>query len=64
MTDPSIDQLLEIIEDRYSLIVATSKRARQILANEQYEEQESFMKPVTIAAKEIFEGKVKCVNCK
>ncbi|MCK5762866.1 MAG: DNA-directed RNA polymerase subunit omega [Clostridiales bacterium] len=64
MVNPSIDQLLEIIEDRYSLIAATSKRARQILESEQYEEQESITKPVSIAAKEIFEGKVKCINCK
>ena len=64
MVDPSIDRLLEIIEDRYSLVAATSKRARQILESELYEKQENITKPVSVAAKEILDGKVKCLNCK
>ena len=64
MVDPSIDQLLEVIEDIYSLIATTSIRARQILESELYANSDSSEKPITIAAKEIIDGKVKCLNCK
>ncbi|MBN2260996.1 MAG: DNA-directed RNA polymerase subunit omega [Clostridiales bacterium] len=61
MVNPSIDQLLDIIDDRYSLVIATSKRARQLVENEQLKEINTLNKPVSIAAKEIYTGKVKCV---
>ena len=31
MINPSIIELLEKVEDRYSLVIVTSKRARQII---------------------------------
>ena len=62
MENPSIDQLLEIMGDRYSLVAATSIRARQIVEGEQYDNQVSFLKPVSTASKEIFEGKVKYIK--
>ncbi|OPL08020.1 MAG: hypothetical protein AVO33_02795 [delta proteobacterium ML8_F1] len=58
MIRPSIDELLEKIDDRYSLVIAASKRARQIMESEQYEEAVYVDKPVTQAAKEIMDGKV------
>lgn len=60
MLNPSIDDLLEVIDDRYSLVIAASKRARQIIESEVYESMETSSKPVSIAAKEIIEGRVKC----
>ncbi|NEU03281.1 MULTISPECIES: DNA-directed RNA polymerase subunit omega [Clostridium] len=53
MINPSIVDLLNKVENRYSLVVATSKRARQIIdGSEPLIETES-TKPVTIAIKEI-----------
>ncbi len=62
MLNPSIDDLLEVIEDRYSLVIAASKRARQIIESEAYASMETDKKPVSIAAKEIIEGRVKCIE--
>ena len=62
MENPSIDQLLEIMGDRYSLVAAISIRARQIVEGEQYDNQVNFLKPVSTASKEIFEGKVKYIK--
>ncbi len=58
MIRPSIDELLEKVDDRYSLVIATSKRARQIMESEQFGEEIVTDKPVTKAAKEILDGKV------
>ncbi|GAA0114387.1 DNA-directed RNA polymerase subunit omega [Clostridium senegalense] len=53
MINPSIVDLLNKVENRYSLVVAASKRARQIIdGSEPLIETES-TKPVTIAIKEI-----------
>lgn len=62
MLNPSIDDLLEVIEDRYSLVIAASKRARQIIESEAYESMKTDKKPVSIAAEEIIEGRVKCIE--
>ena len=59
MINPSIDDLLEIIDDRYSLVIAASKRARQIVESESFGDVRHNEKPVTAAVKEIMDGKVK-----
>lgn len=69
MVKPSVTELLTKTTNRYELVIATSKRARQIVnkRNEEkkYEKEASSkdkkMKesPVTAAAKEIADGKVK-----
>ena len=61
MIKPSIDELLDVMEDRYSLVIAASKRARQIIESETVVEKYTEDKPVTIAVKEIMEGKVRRV---
>ena len=62
MIKPSIDELLEVMEDRYTLVIAASKRARQIVESETAAERYSEDKPVTAAIKEIMEGKVKRID--
>ena len=62
MLNPSIDDLLEVIEDRYSLVIVASKRARQMIVSETYESMETDKKPVLIAANEIIEGRLKCIE--
>ena len=56
---PTVKELLEHTENRYSLVIATSKRARQIAKGEEKKTEVNEKSPVTIAANEIAEGKIK-----
>lgn len=58
MLYPPINELLEIIDSRYTLVIATAKRARQLIDDEQPKVKTDSKKPVTIATKEIYEGHV------
>lgn len=57
MIKPSIDELLQIIDNKYSLVIAVSKRARDIVDSEK--EMIITQKPVGRAIKEVYEGIVK-----
>ena len=61
MINPSITELLEKVDNRYSLVIATAKRARQIEAGAQILTSKDDKVPVTIAADEIAEGKVRII---
>lgn len=62
MLNPSFDHVLKEGDSRYTLVMLTAKRARQIVeGSKPVIETESF-KPVTIAIEEIVEGKVKYKN--
>ena len=58
MVKPTVNELIEKIDDRYKLVVVTSKRARQLSegALPLTDKEEESM--VTLAAQEIAEGKV------
>lgn len=58
MTEPPIDKLIQKADCRYALTCVVAKRARQIIGQEQEYLLDSGMKPVSLAAKEIYEGKV------
>ena len=47
MINPSVVDLLKKVEDRYSLVIVTSRRARQIIDGNE---------PLTIAINEVNEG--------
>ena len=55
---PTITQLLTKANNRYELVIATAKRARQIANGDKKLTQVDEEAPVTIAANEIGEGKV------
>lgn len=55
MVKPSVSELLKKADNRYELVIATARRARQIAAVKTDVKEES---PVTLAANEIAEGKV------
>lgn len=58
MVKPTVNELLDKIEDRYQLVIVTSKRARQLADGAEAltdKKEDSF---VTLAADEIAEGKV------
>lgn len=59
---PTVQELLEHAENRYALVIATSKRARQIANGKEKLTKVVHNSPVTIAANEIVEGKVNICN--
>ena len=56
---PTVTELLRKAKNRYELIIATSRRARQIAMGEKPLTNVDEKSPVTIAANEIAEGAVK-----
>ena len=58
MVKPSVTELLTKANNRYELVVATSKRARQISRGDTVLVNSEEKSPVTLAAMEIAEGKV------
>lgn len=56
MISPSIVELLEVVDNRYSLVVVASKRARQLIDGQKPLINTQSTKPVTIATKEIIQG--------
>ena len=55
---PTVTELLKKAKNRYELVIATSKRARQIASGSKKLTDVEEEAPVTIAANEIAEGKV------
>lgn len=58
---PPIDKLVDIVGNRYTLATLVAKRARQILESDQLKEDPS-IKPISVAAEEIYEGKLSFTN--
>lgn len=56
MLYPEISKLMEGLDSRYSLVVMTAKRARQLVSDSESD------KTVSHAIAEIAEGKIKCVK--
>ena len=56
---PTVKELLEHAENRFALVIATSRRARQIADGEKKLTNVDEESPVTLAVNEINEGKVK-----
>lgn len=56
LNKPSLDQLLEVANSRYSLVVAAAKRSRQLLEGATPKVDSSSNKHVTVALEEISEG--------
>jgi DNA-directed RNA polymerase subunit omega len=50
------------IQSRYSLVIATSKRARQIIDGSQPYVNGKGKKPLSVAIEELYKGKVKIVG--
>lgn len=55
---PTVTELLKKAKNRYELVIATSKRARQIAMGDEPLTKVKEESPVTLAANEIAEGKV------
>ena len=59
---PTVNDLLNHAENRFALVIATSRRARQIAKGDKALTKVDEESPVTIAANEINEGKIKILN--
>lgn len=58
MLNPSFNELAEKGDSRYTLVMLTSKRARQIIEGAKPLLETSSKKPVSIALEEVIEGKI------
>lgn len=58
LVKPTVLQLLKHVDNRYILVTATAKRARQIAAGSKPLTTKEEPSPVSFAADEIAEGKV------
>ena len=58
MINPSVVDLLKEAKDRYSLVILTSKRARQIIDGSKPQVDAHSNKPLTIAINEVNEGAI------
>lgn len=58
MVKPSVAELLKTAKNRFELVIATSKRARNIAGGSEILVDTLEESPVTIAAEEIAAGKV------
>lgn len=56
MINPAIVNLLKNVDNRYSLIISTSKRARQIIDGDKKLIDIESTKPLTVAINEIDKG--------
>lgn len=62
MNKPSLDELLEQVDSRYTLVVVSAKRARQLTEKSQHQEEEEteiISKPVSTALSETVGGNIK-----
>lgn len=51
-----------VVQSRYSIVLATAKRARQIIAGETALVDDEGKKPLSVAVDELHQGKVKIVG--
>ncbi|MBP3926508.1 MAG: DNA-directed RNA polymerase subunit omega [Clostridium sp.] len=51
-----------LVQSRYSIVIATAKRARQLIAGEEAMVVENGRKPLSIAIDELYQSKVKIVS--
>ena len=62
MVKPTVQELLGKVTNRYELVIATSKRARQLSEGKTALTNKKEASTVTLAATEIAEGKVYVVG--
>ena len=51
-----------VVQSRYSIVIATAKRARQLIAGEDALVRSSGKKPLSVAVEELYESKIKILN--
>lgn len=61
-SDTEIEDAAPVVSSRYSIVLATSKRARQIIAGDKPLVDGRGKKPLSIAVEEVYKGKVTILN--
>ena len=51
-----------VVQSRYSIVIATSKRARQLIAGEEASVPSYGKNPLSVAVEELYKGRVKIMN--
>lgn len=51
-----------VVNSRYSIVIATAKRARQLIDGVEPLIESDFPKPLSVAIEELYEGKVKIIG--
>ena len=51
-----------VVNSRYSIVMATSKRARQIIAGDDILVDETSNKPLSMAVEELYQSQIKILN--
>ena len=51
-----------VVQSRYSIVIATAKRAHQLINGEEAAVPSYGKKPLSVAIEELYKGKVKIVN--
>lgn len=51
-----------VVNSRYSIVIATAKRARQLIDGEEPKVESEFPKPLSVAIQELYESKVKILG--
>lgn len=51
-----------VVQSRYSIVLATAKRARQIIGGEEAMVSNRGKKPLSIAVEELYKGKIKILS--
>ena len=62
LVKPAVTDLLKKVDNRYSLVIMTAKRARQIAEGEMPMTKMEDKSPVSLAVDEIYEDKVYRIN--
>lgn len=58
MINPSVVELLKKVDNRYSLVIVTSKRARQLIEGAEPMVRATSNKPLTVAINEVNTGAI------
>lgn len=64
MINPTVSELLEKVDSKYSLVIITSRRARQLIDGAKPLINTDIIKPLSIAINEIEQGAVTFVKIK
>ena len=51
-----------IVQSRYSIVLATAKRARQLISGDEPLSESTVKKPLSTAVAEVYEGKVRILG--
>ena len=62
IVNPTVNDLLKNIENRYALVIVASRRAREIAEGGKPLIKTDEKSPVTIASNEINQGKITVIN--